>query len=89
MTMIAQKGATAPAKKRFGDARDSGDIKNQSTMPPKTRPGATYPGGKFLRKAQAKLSARQAGCKDMRANLGKGAKALPETCYTMPGSMKG
>lgn len=49
---------------RFGDSRDQNGAR--PTMPPRTRPGKAFPGGKHLRRALAKLSLRQ--------NFAKGRK---------------
>lgn len=49
--------------------------RNNTAEPPRTRPGANFPGGKHLRRAHAKLAVRR---KNHDAKLGK-----------MPGSMKG
>lgn len=46
-----------------------------NTVEAKTRPGQKYPGGRALRRATARLSARQAAHPD-------------KTGYTKPGSMK-
>lgn len=80
------KTTTTPKKKlRFGDSRD--DNGSRPTMPPRTRIGVSHPGGKRYRKTILKLEARQRGCNEARASLGKGPKALPPSCVTMPGSM--
>lgn len=48
-----------------------------------------YAGGKILRKRMTRLAQRQAGCEQSRENLRKRLnKTLPESAYTMPGSMK-
>lgn len=60
-------------KKQFGDGRDV-QADPRCSMPPRTREGKTYPGGKFMRRALAKLSLRQ-------ANVSTGAG------YRKPGSM--
>jgi len=47
-------------KARFGDARDGDTIqKNRSTMPPRTREGKSFPGGRHSRRAMKRLTARQ------------------------------
>jgi len=59
--------------------RQRGHVKNRSPSP-RTRLGATYPGGKVLRRALAKLSRRQA----VFDNLDMKKKAAE----TRPGSMQ-
>lgn len=45
---------------KFGDARDKEGYRgNTSTMPPNTREGKSFPGGRHRRRALTKLSARQ------------------------------
>lgn len=43
--------------KKFGDSRDVNG--SSPSMPPRTREGATYPGGKFMRRALTKLAMRR------------------------------
>lgn len=46
--------------KRFGDARDNADFKGKrSTMPPRTREGKEFAGGRSLRRAKKNLSMAQ------------------------------
>lgn len=61
---------------------------NKGTEPARSRPGSSYPGGKHLRKASARLAARRQGCEEIREQLRKRAKSVPESAFTMPGSMK-
>lgn len=53
-------------------------VSKEGTQPPRTRPGATYPGGKSLRKRLGRLAARKANYE-----ASKGLEA-----YTRPGSMR-
>lgn len=51
-------------------------INSAGTEPARVRPGASYPGGKILRKAHTRLAARR-------------QHAPTKSGFTMPGSMKG
>lgn len=46
-----------------------------------------YAGGKILRKRMARLAARKTGCEAIREALRKRNKSVPESAFTMPGSM--
>jgi len=68
----------------FGDARDKMDpnkVKIPCTMPPRQREGQPHPGGRQLRKAMRRLSARQKAFVPFMPNAKK-------TKCTMPGSRK-
>jgi len=57
--------------------------------PPRTREGATYPGGRQLRRRMTKLSTRQAAFARDYAPGGKGTKGtVGEGYMTKPGSMQ-
>lgn len=50
----------AKNNKRFGDERDNQDYRgSKSTMPARQRDGKTYPGGRSLRRAYARLRSAQ------------------------------
>jgi hypothetical protein len=69
------KGLLVKRKKtKFGDERD-GPLGSRPTMPPVSRPGLTYPGGRSLRRSLTRLSRRQ--------------NSIPnKPGFTKPGSMK-
>lgn len=69
-------------KRRFGDDRDD-HLGKRPSMPPRTRPSATYPGGKFLRKAHAKLAALNANIPTVTAK----GNPIPADAYSRAGSM--
>lgn len=56
---------------------------NNTCKTPRTRDGATYPGGRVLRKRMARLSARVADYERTKASSKKGASG-----YNKPGSLK-
>ena len=56
---------------------------SKGTQPPRTREGKTYPGGKSLRRAYAKLAARKA---DRERTLAGNNKLVPGS-FAEPGSM--
>ncbi len=61
--------------------------RGDTSLPARTRPGATYPGGKHLRKARAKLSARQ---KEYEASLTSALRRNPTLgpgFFTKPGKL--
>lgn len=58
---MAKATKTINTKKKFGDARDNTDWTGpRSTMPARTRPGATYPGGRAARRKSAQLARKNA-----------------------------
>lgn len=63
--------------------RPRGYKAKNNTKTPRTRDGATYPGGRHLRKAMARLSARVADYERTISSTKKGASG-----YSKPGSMK-
>lgn len=56
---------------------------SKGTEPPRTRQGQTYPGGKALRRAYAKLAMRK---KDREATMAGNNKLVPGA-FKVPGSM--
>lgn len=78
-------------KMHFGDARDV-HLGPRPSMPPRTRPGATYPGGKHMRKALAKLAMRR---QRYGTNISRGHErgdsyyAPGSPARQLPGSMNG
>lgn len=81
----------APKPKIYGDARDAiradkGHV--PCTMPPRQRTGKTYPGGRKMRRALARLESSRKGTLEARAIAGKGGKVnRSEQALQMPGAM--
>lgn len=79
----------APKVRKFGDARDKPDYgRARCTMPPRQRPGKTYPGGRRLRRALTRLESNRKGTLIAREAAGKGGKvSRSEQALKMPGAM--
>ena len=81
----------APKPKVYGDERDfllAEKGKVNCTMPPRTRPGKTYPGGRRMRRALARLDISRKMTELCRQAAGKGGKqSKSDAALQMPGAM--
>lgn len=83
-TFGGQPITTQEARRRGLPIRSS-----KGTASPRTRDGATYPGGKHLRRALAKLAARRDWRETTIREVSRDWPGIAQMHANVPGSMKG